>query len=88
MCSSDLLLKPGGVFFNVDIPYQPDRIGLPEQVLNHWQVVNNGEPFWVAFAETAIRPSLIAAGFDPLHAFAEYQAVGGGREYFVFGGRK
>ena len=82
------LLRPGGVFFNIDTPYQPDRIGLPEQVLNNWQVTNNGEPFWVGFSETAVQQEMLQAGFDPAGVFATYQAIGGGREFFLFGGQK
>ncbi len=82
------LLRPGGVFFNIDTPYQPDRIGIPEQVLNNWQVANNGEPFWVGFSETSVKTELERAGFAAADIFADYQPMGGGREFFMFGARK
>lgn len=81
------LLRPGGVFLNVDIPYQPHRLSIPKQVTNHWQVVNNGEPFWSGFADMDMREQLVAAGFENEHVFADYDAIGSG-EFHVFGGRK
>ncbi len=81
------LLAPGGVFLNGDTPYQPDRLSLTKQVTNHWQVVNNGEPFWTGYADTDIRQALIDGGFGPQHVFADYDPLGSG-EYFIFGGAK
>ena len=81
------LLAPGGIFLNGDTPYQPDRLSIPKQVTNHWQVVNNGEPFWTGYADTDIRQALIDAGFDPQQAFADYDPLGAG-EYYIFGGVK
>ncbi len=81
------LLKPGGIFLNADVPYQPERLSMTKQVTNHWQVVNNGEPFWTGFADTDIRQALIDGGFDPQHVFADYDPLGTGK-YFIFGGVK
>ncbi len=81
------LLAPGGIFLNGDTPYQPDRLSIPKQVTNHWQVVNNGEPFWTGYADTDIRQALIDAGFHPQQAFADYDPLGAG-EYYIFGGVK
>ncbi len=81
------LLAPGGIFLNGDTPYQPDRLSMTKQVTNHWQVVNNGEPFWTGYADTDMRQALIDGGFDPQHVFAEYDPLGSG-EYFIFGGVK
>ena len=81
------LLAPGGIFLNGDTPYQPDRLSMPKQVTNHWQVVNNGEPFWTGYADTDIRQALIDAGFAPQQAFADYDPLGAG-EYYIFGGVK
>ncbi len=79
------LLSPGGVFFNIDVPYQPDRIGIPSQVTNDWQVINNGEPFWTGFVDTNIDAALAKAGFDEQERFTDYQAAGGNNSYFLFG---
>ena len=80
------LLAPGGVLLNVDVPYQPDRISITKQVTNHWQVENNGEPYWTGFAELDLPAELAAAGFDPEASFVDYDPVGRG-ELLVFGGR-
>ena len=81
------LLAPGGVFLNGDTPYQPDRLSMTRQVTNHWQVVNNGEPFWTGYADTDMRQALIDGGFEPQHVFADYDPLGSG-EYYIFGGVK
>ena len=87
MAEAHRLLAPGGIFLNADVPYQPDRLSMTKQVTNHWQVVNNGEPFWTGFADTNVRQALIDGGFDPQRVFAEYDPVGSG-EYFIFGGTR
>lgn len=81
------LLAPGGVFINGDTPYQPNRLSMPKQVTNHWQVVNNGEPFWTGYADTDIPDVLVKAGFSADQVFADYDPLGQG-EYYIFGGRK
>lgn len=81
------LLAPGGIFLNADTPFQPDRISMPRQVTNHWQVVNNGEPFWTGYADTDMREALIQAGFAAEQVFTDYEPAGGG-EFYFFGGRK
>jgi hypothetical protein len=60
---------------------------MQKQVSNHWQVVNNGEPFWTGYADTDIRQALIDAGFKADNVFADYDPLGQG-VYYVFGGRK
>ena len=79
------LLAPGGIFLNGDTPYQPHRLSMTKQVTNHWQVVNNGEPFWTGYADTDMRQALIDAGFDANHVFADYDPLGTG-VYYIFGG--
>lgn len=78
------LLSDDGLFFNVDIPYQPERLNMTQLVTNAWQVQHNGEPFWTGFADTDVESALAEAGFGE-RAFATYAAPGGGREYFIFG---
>ena len=87
MAEAYRLLAPGGIFLNGDTPYQPQRLSIPKQVTNHWQVINNGEPFWTGYADTDIRAALTEAGFDPANVFADYDPLGSG-EYFIFGGVK
>ena len=81
------LLRPGGVFLNVDVPYQPQRMDMTSQVTNHWQVVNNGEPFWSGFADMDMREELSRAGFGRDEIFADYDPLGQGYMH-VFGARK
>ncbi|MFK7828809.1 MAG: class I SAM-dependent methyltransferase [Congregibacter sp.] len=81
------LLAPNGLFFNVDIPYQPERLTLPQLVTNAWQVEHNGEPFWTGFADTDVATALRDAGFGAA-SFTQHMSPGGGREYFIFGGSK
>ncbi len=81
------LLAPGGIFLNGDTPYQPQRLSMTKQVTNHWQVVNNGEPFWTGYADTDMRQALIDGGFDAEQVFTEYDPLGSG-EYYIFGGVK
>ncbi len=87
MAEAHRLLAPGGIFLNGDTPYQPNRLSMTKQVTNHWQVVNNGEPFWTGYADTDLREALIDGGFDAEHVFAEYDPLGSG-EYHIFGGVK
>lgn len=82
------LLAPGGLFFNVDVPYQPERLTRPQQVTHAWQEKYNGEPFWVGFVDTDIGSELTGAGFTKETVFSNYLAPGGGRPYFIFGGYK
>ena len=81
------LLRPGGVFLNNDVPYQPGRLDIPSQVTNHWQVANNGEPFWSGFADMDMRTELSKAGFADDEIFADYDPLGQGCMH-VFGARK
>ncbi len=87
MAEAHRLLRPGGVFLNGDTPYQPQRLSVQKQVTNHWQVVNNGEPFWTGYADTDIRRALIDGGFAEDQVFNDYDPLGQG-VYYVFGGRK
>ena len=81
------LLRPGGLVLHLDVPYQPHRMPLVKQVTNHWQVRNNGEPFWTGFVELDMMEQLLQAGFQPDTAFCDYENLGEGA-YLVFGGRK
>ena len=79
------VLAPGGAMLHTDVPYQIDHIGLAEQVMNHWQVQWNGEPFWSAFGQYDMCAEIIAAGFDVERSFAQYIGPPGSSESFVFG---
>ncbi|MEM7611339.1 MAG: class I SAM-dependent methyltransferase [Pseudomonadota bacterium] len=81
------LLKPGGIFLNADTPFQPHNIPIPKQVTNHWQVINNGEPFWTGYADMDMGEELVKAGFDAAHVFADYDPLGQG-VFHIFGARK
>lgn len=66
------ILRPGGVMFHMDVPIQPGRIGLCDQVLNDFQVRHNGEPFWMGWADADIPALMAAAGIPKEHSFAQY----------------
>ena len=87
MEESKRLLAPGGVFLNLDVPYQPDVTPLPKQVTNNWQVINNGEPFWTGFAESNLVDLLSKAGFQDNNIIHNYETFGKGK-YLVFGATK
>jgi len=85
MSEAKRLLAPNGIFFNLDVPYQPSNISLTKQVTNGWQEIHNGEPFWNKFADTDILGALNTAGFKGDNAFSYYVPLGQG-QYYVFGG--
>jgi SAM-dependent methyltransferase len=78
------VLRPGGAMLHVDVPTQPARLPLEDQVMNDWQVRWNGEPFWTAFAERDMRAEIIAAGFEAGQVFAAHESRPGG-VWYVFG---
>ncbi|MEL7029747.1 MAG: class I SAM-dependent methyltransferase [Pseudomonadota bacterium] len=84
MAEARRLLAPGGVFFNADVAYQPDRIPPVKQATNGWQVDYNGEPFWNGFADTDVKAQLTKAGFTEGGVFADYAPLGAGF-YYLFG---
>ncbi|MEM6748116.1 MAG: class I SAM-dependent methyltransferase [Pseudomonadota bacterium] len=88
MAEAHRLLTPGGVFLNLDVPYQPEATPLLKQVTNHWQVRHNGEPFWTGFIQTDLKEKLAEAGFDKDDIFHAYEPLGPGAFYLVFGGEK
>ena len=87
MTEANRILTKDGVFFNADVPYQPDRMPMVKQVTNAWQVVNNGEPFWAGFINTDVKESLETAGFESEKIFKYYVPLGKG-DYLFFGARK
>lgn len=78
------VLRPGGAMLHMDVATQLTRLGLDDQVMNHWQVRWNGEPFWTGFAERDMRREIEAAGFAPSLTFAEYVDKPGG-VFYAFG---
>ena len=80
------VLRPGGAMLHVDVATQVTRLPLADQVMNHWQVDWNGEPFWTGFSEQDMRAQIVAAGFDPALSFADHLAKATGA-WYVFGSR-
>jgi SAM-dependent methyltransferase len=81
------LLAPGGVMFHLDVPTQTERLAPADQVMNHWQVAWNGEPFWTGFADTNVLAELLAVGFPASAVFAEHAPRPGGGHWYTFGAR-
>jgi SAM-dependent methyltransferase len=80
------VLKPGGVILHMDVPTQVTRLGLPDQIMNDWQVEHNGEPFWTTWMETDMAAEMTAAGYPKERVFAEHS--GGGAVWYVHGASK
>ena len=80
------VLAAGGAMLHVDVATHPWLLGLADQVMNDWQVLWNGEPFWTGFAERDMREEIVAAGFEAANAFADHLVRPGGATY-VFGAR-
>ena len=87
MAEAYRLLAPGGVFLNLDVPYQPAVTPLIRQITNHWQVRHNGEPFWTGFATMDLKEKLIDAGFEDARVIHRYEPFADAR-YLAFGGVK
>mgnify|MGYP003382058433 CR=1 FL=1 len=81
------VLASGGVMFHLDVATQVAHQSVADQIMNEWQVRWNGEPFWMGFAETDMKKSIIAAGFDSTSAFADYAGKPGGGQRHIFGAR-
>lgn len=88
MAEAYRLLAPGGVFLNLDVPYQPETTSLLKQVTNHWQVRHNGEPFWTGFIQTDLKKQLSKSGFNSDKVFYAYEQFGPTAAYLIFGGEK
>lgn len=83
------VLKPGGVMFHMDVPTQPGTIGLCDQVLNEYQVRNNGEPFWMGWADADVSRLMSAAGIPCDAQFIDYVTPPErGSPWFCYGARK
>jgi len=76
------LLGSGGLVLHTNVPYQPHWMRLVKQVTNDLRLRYNDEPFWSGLAALDMHAKLLAAGFDPASAFADYEALGVGRYFF------
>lgn len=80
------VLAPEGAMLNVDVATQVTRLGFADRVMNDWQVIWNGEPFWKRFAERNLADDLVSAGFERGRVFAEHvDAPIGLGAWYVFG---
>jgi len=70
------------------VPTQPGHLGLIDQVLNDWQVRNNGEPFWMGWADANVREHMRASGYAENDMIAEHVGRDEGGHWFCHGGRK
>ncbi len=66
------LLAPGGLCLHQDVAVQTDRLPPFVQFLSEWQKENNGEPFWLDYAEADIPSLLTGAGFGENSVKAHY----------------
>ena len=83
------ILKPGGVSFHLDVPNQAGYQGLVDQVLNDWQIRNNGEPFWMGWADSDLASLMDLAGYPKESQFKGYRSRPFGTgDWFVHGAKK
>ncbi len=81
--------RPGGVILHLDVAFQRGFIGLADQVLNDWQVVYNGEPFWMGWADADMMQIMRDQGYPDGTAFTEHvRRQQGPGAWFVYGARK
>ncbi|MFL2770584.1 MAG: class I SAM-dependent methyltransferase [Rhodospirillaceae bacterium] len=83
------VLKPGGIAYHLDVTTQPGYQDLVDQVLNDWQIKNNGEPFWMGFADSDLKLIMTEKGYPKDCQFVGYQPrpMGAG-DWFVHGVQK
>lgn len=83
------VLAPGGISFHMDVTNQPGYQGLVDQVLNDWQIRNNGEPFWMGWAEADLAALMTDAGYPKDSQFVGYRKrTQGAGDWFVHGAQK
>lgn len=83
------VLAPGGISFHMDVTNQPGYQGLVDQVLNDWQIRNNGEPFWMGWAEADLTALMTEAGYPKDAQFVGYRKrTQGAGDWFVHGAQK
>lgn len=83
------VLAPGGISFHMDVTNQPGYQGLVDQVLNDWQIRNNGEPFWMGWAEADLAALMTEAGYPSDSQFVGYRKrTQGAGDWFVHGAQK
>lgn len=63
MQESFRLLRPGGVCVHQDVPLRYEGLGAFKRFELGWDLKNNNEPFWEAYATNDCRAMLAAAGF-------------------------
>lgn len=69
MRESYRLLKPGGVCVHQDVPLRYSELDEFMRFERGWDLKNNNEPFWEAYATNDPEALLIAAGFAPESIF-------------------
>lgn len=83
------VLAPGGAVLHMDVPTQISRLGLVDQVLNDWQVKNNGEHFWTGWAEADVTAMMESVGYPSNAIVAEHASrVANAAPWFLHGARK
>lgn len=83
------VLAPGGAVLHMDVPTQITRLGLVDQILNDWQVKNNGEHFWTGWAEANVRSMMESVGYPQGSIVAEhFSRVPNAAPWFLHGASK
>jgi SAM-dependent methyltransferase len=83
------LLSPGGVCVHQDVPLRYAELDEFSRFERGWDLKNNNEPFWEAYATNEPREMLAAAGFPPDAIEVDYvNQADGSMRWFVASARK
>lgn len=66
------VLAPGGLCLHQDVAVQTSRLSPFVQFLSEWQKENNGEPFWLDYANADVPELMVSAGFEKNRVQAHY----------------
>lgn len=89
MQECERLLAPGGLCLHQDVAVQTAHLPPFIQFLSEWQKENNGEPFWLDYANADVPALLMEAGFDDGAVASHYlEQLDGPLKWYVVTARK
>jgi ubiquinone/menaquinone biosynthesis C-methylase UbiE len=89
MRESFRLLRPGGVCVHQDVPLRYEELDEFMKFERGWDLKNNNEPFWEAYATNDCRGMLLEAGFPEASVFVgKVPQIDGSIAWFVASAQK
>ncbi len=89
MAESYRLLRTGGICVHQDVPLRFESLDAFDRFERSWDLHNNNEPFWEAYATNDPRRMLVDAGFAPDDVFVDMvPQLDGSIAWFVAAARK